>query len=138
MAVRVFAKKTGDLAVLSGTDVEIIALTYMLEKEANGLKNIRTEPVLFHIFLICPGWYFAHVIGFLQRVSMDSFFLNGAPTKSASAPVSSEPVQPFASLGKAISFNSDSYLDDSAELTESSHDGSEFLSTAFPLFVDRS
>jgi RNA-binding protein NOB1 len=66
-AVRVFAKKTGDLAVLSGTDVEIIALTYMLEKEANGLKNIRTEPVRDSQIiglLICSGLLLSHVLMF--------------------------------------------------------------------------
>ena len=44
-AVTAFARKTGDLAVLSGTDLEIIALTFMMEKEKNGMKNIRSEPV---------------------------------------------------------------------------------------------
>jgi rRNA maturation endonuclease Nob1 len=31
-----FARKTGDFAALSKTDLKLIALTYMLEKEVNG------------------------------------------------------------------------------------------------------
>lgn len=38
-----FAKKTGDIAVLSATDLSVIALTYQWEVEENGEKNIRTE-----------------------------------------------------------------------------------------------
>ncbi|KAG4085575.1 hypothetical protein H8356DRAFT_1739523 [Neocallimastix lanati (nom. inval.)] len=44
-AVIKFAKKTGDLATLSKTDLKVIALTWMLEKEAGNLESIRTEPV---------------------------------------------------------------------------------------------
>eukprot|EP00833_Pecoramyces_ruminatium_P002693 jgi/Orpsp1_1/1176725/evm.model.c7180000058752.2 len=44
-AVIKFAKKTGDLATLSKTDLKVIALTWMLEKEAGNLANIRTEPI---------------------------------------------------------------------------------------------
>ena len=39
-----FAKKTGDYAVLSQTDVSVIALTYQYEVMENGEENIRTEP----------------------------------------------------------------------------------------------
>jgi len=38
-----FAKKTGDFAVLSKTDLSVIALTYQYEIEVNGNANIRTE-----------------------------------------------------------------------------------------------
>jgi len=44
-AVIKFAKKTGDLATLSKTDLKVIALTWMLEKEAGNLENIITEPI---------------------------------------------------------------------------------------------
>jgi RNA-binding protein NOB1 len=44
-AVIKFAKKTGDLATLSKTDLKVIALTWMLEKEAGNLDSIRTEPI---------------------------------------------------------------------------------------------
>ncbi|RUS17018.1 Nin one binding Zn-ribbon like-domain-containing protein [Endogone sp. FLAS-F59071] len=40
-----FAKKTGDYAVLSVVDIKVLALTYMLEVEANGTARLRTEPV---------------------------------------------------------------------------------------------
>ena len=43
-AVRRFARLTGDLGALSDPDIRCIALHYMLEKEAHGLGNIRTEP----------------------------------------------------------------------------------------------
>ncbi|KAI4178753.1 MAG: hypothetical protein L6R41_008231 [Letrouitia leprolyta] len=39
-----FARKTGDLVVLSRSDIEILALTFDLESQGNGLSNIRTAP----------------------------------------------------------------------------------------------
>ncbi|GBG29323.1 RNA-binding protein NOB1 [Hondaea fermentalgiana] len=44
-AVVAFAKKTGDLAVLSKPDIRIIALTYMLHKETHGVQGLRTTPL---------------------------------------------------------------------------------------------
>ncbi|XP_066159099.1 RNA-binding protein NOB1 [Euwallacea fornicatus] len=41
-----FAKKTGDYPSLSATDIKVIALTYQLEKEKNGVEHLRSEPVL--------------------------------------------------------------------------------------------
>lgn len=38
-----FARKTGDIAVLSTTDLSVIALTYQHEVAENGEGNIRTE-----------------------------------------------------------------------------------------------
>ena len=43
-AVGDFAKKTGDFATLSLTDLKLIALLHMLEVEVNGEKHIRVEP----------------------------------------------------------------------------------------------
>ncbi|KAL8648410.1 MAG: hypothetical protein Q9226_006007 [Calogaya cf. arnoldii] len=43
-AVTDFARRTGDLAVLSKPDLQILALTYELESKRNGLSNIRTFP----------------------------------------------------------------------------------------------
>ncbi|KAF9133036.1 Nin1 binding protein, partial [Mortierella sp. GBA39] len=40
-----FARKTGDSAVLSATDLRVLALTYQLEFENCGMKRIRAEPV---------------------------------------------------------------------------------------------
>ena len=43
--VRDFARRTGDLAVLSGTDIEVLALAYDLECERNGGDwRLRREP----------------------------------------------------------------------------------------------
>lgn len=42
--VTAFAKKTGDFAVLSQTDLSVAALTYQYEVMVNGIKRIRTEP----------------------------------------------------------------------------------------------
>lgn len=39
-----FARKTGDIAVLSATDLQILALLYTVEVEANGTKRIRSAP----------------------------------------------------------------------------------------------
>ncbi|WVQ94219.1 hypothetical protein IAU59_001297 [Kwoniella sp. CBS 9459] len=39
-----FAKKTGDFAVLSQTDLSVAALTYQYEVALNGVEGIRTEP----------------------------------------------------------------------------------------------
>ncbi|PWZ03304.1 hypothetical protein BCV70DRAFT_141817, partial [Testicularia cyperi] len=44
LAVTEFAKKTGDVAVLSKQDLEVIALTYEQEVARHGLKRVRTEP----------------------------------------------------------------------------------------------
>jgi len=43
-SVVAFARKTGDIAVLSATDLSVIALTYQWEIAENGEKNIRTDP----------------------------------------------------------------------------------------------
>lgn len=43
-AVDAFAAKTGDSTILSRTDRLLLALTYQLEKQENGLSYIRTEP----------------------------------------------------------------------------------------------
>lgn len=43
--VAAFARKTGDYAVLSATDLRVLALTYQLEFEACGMTRIRTEPL---------------------------------------------------------------------------------------------
>ena len=43
-AVRRFARLTGDLGALSDPDVRCIALHLTLEKEAHGLKHVRSEP----------------------------------------------------------------------------------------------
>lgn len=39
-----FSKKTGDFATLSATDLQIIALTYQLEKENLGTVHLKAEP----------------------------------------------------------------------------------------------
>lgn len=41
-----FAKKTGDFATLSLTDLTVVALTYQLEKELVGTEHLRTEPLI--------------------------------------------------------------------------------------------
>uniref|UniRef100_A0A914W4T8 RNA-binding protein NOB1 n=1 Tax=Plectus sambesii TaxID=2011161 RepID=A0A914W4T8_9BILA len=45
-AVTDFAKKTGDFASLSATDLKVLALTYMLEVEHKGSDHLKTEPVV--------------------------------------------------------------------------------------------
>ena len=47
-AVIEFSRKTGDLSQLSMNDLKIIALTYDLEVETNGLGAIRSEPAVKH------------------------------------------------------------------------------------------
>ncbi|KAI8050970.1 Nin one binding Zn-ribbon like-domain-containing protein [Syncephalis plumigaleata] len=39
-----FAKLTGDFAVLSMTDIKVMALAYTLEKERNGIAHLKTMP----------------------------------------------------------------------------------------------
>lgn len=43
-AVAQFARKSGDFAALSLTDIKLIAMTYSIEKELTGGARIRTEP----------------------------------------------------------------------------------------------
>jgi RNA-binding protein NOB1 len=45
MSVYRFAQLTGDAKTLSVTDIQILALTYQLEKQYNGMNFIKTEPV---------------------------------------------------------------------------------------------
>ncbi|KAJ2910318.1 20S-pre-rRNA D-site endonuclease nob1 [Coemansia aciculifera] len=40
-----FAKKTGDFSSLAIADLKVIALAFMLERRANGMHQLRTEPV---------------------------------------------------------------------------------------------
>ncbi|KAJ2722462.1 20S-pre-rRNA D-site endonuclease nob1 [Coemansia sp. Benny D115] len=44
-AVCDFAKKTGDFASLALADLKVIALAFMMEKKANGMRHLRLEPV---------------------------------------------------------------------------------------------
>lgn len=41
-----FAKKTGDFATLSLTDLTVLALTYQFEKEKVGISHLRNEPLV--------------------------------------------------------------------------------------------
>jgi len=43
-AVVSFAKKTGDIGVLSKPDIKVMALAFMLHKETHGTKGLRDEP----------------------------------------------------------------------------------------------
>ncbi|KAL8867282.1 MAG: hypothetical protein Q9174_005762 [Haloplaca sp. 1 TL-2023] len=43
-AITDFSRRTGDLVVLSKPDLAVLALTYEIEKERNGLSSIRTVP----------------------------------------------------------------------------------------------
>lgn len=45
-SVTEFAKKTGDYASLSSTDLKLIALTYQLETQFVGRDHIRTSPIV--------------------------------------------------------------------------------------------
>eukprot|EP00397_Hematodinium_sp_SG-2012_P036189 GEMP01039037.1.p1 GENE.GEMP01039037.1~~GEMP01039037.1.p1 ORF type:complete len:480 (+),score=104.83 GEMP01039037.1:24-1442(+) len=44
--VRAFAKKTGDLGFLSQNDIDVIALTVMLQRESGEVAHLRTSPRL--------------------------------------------------------------------------------------------
>src|SRR4051812_44571998 len=46
-----FAQLTGDAKTLSVTDVQILALTYQLEKQYNGMNFIKTEPVSINLII---------------------------------------------------------------------------------------
>ena len=48
-AVRAFARKTGDLGVLSVNDIGIAALTRQLQREMGDDSRIRTEPGQFEV-----------------------------------------------------------------------------------------
>jgi len=80
-AVSRFARKTGDLAALSGPDLQIIALTYMFETEQHGQERIRTElptiqaakdkaPSQKELIHVAP---FAQDTSTLRPLSMDDF-----------------------------------------------------------------
>ncbi len=43
-AVVSFSRLTGDFQFLSLTDLRVMALTYMFEREINGVDHLRAEP----------------------------------------------------------------------------------------------
>ena len=62
-AVIKFAKATGDLHTLSDVDLKLIALTYTLEAEVHGTKNLRDVPPPIQTVWVkrlpekeLPGW----------------------------------------------------------------------------------
>nr|CAG4643283.1 EOG090X07WR [Ilyocryptus agilis] len=49
-----FAKKTGDYASLSATDIKVLALVYELEVEANGADHLKSEPQMKKSIVVSP------------------------------------------------------------------------------------
>ena len=49
-----FAKKTGDYASLSATDIKVLALTYQLEVEVNSTEHIKLEPQMNKSVVVGP------------------------------------------------------------------------------------
>ncbi|KAK4010952.1 hypothetical protein OUZ56_020071 [Daphnia magna] len=49
-----FAKKTGDYATLSATDIKVLALTYQLEVESNGCEHLKSEPTIKKTIVVGP------------------------------------------------------------------------------------
>jgi RNA-binding protein NOB1 len=45
-AITEFAKKTGDFATLSSTDINVLALTYEFEKRFVGVEHLKKEPTV--------------------------------------------------------------------------------------------
>lgn len=41
-----FSKKTGDFAALSITDINVLALTYELEKRFVGVEHLKSDPII--------------------------------------------------------------------------------------------
>ena len=82
-AVVRFATKTGDFYNLSATDVRVMALTWTLEKEHNGVEHLAKEPATvcffsYQCFLIvresvrvCVVFFF---LFFSVNVSFSLFF----------------------------------------------------------------
>ncbi|XP_044268253.1 RNA-binding protein NOB1 [Tribolium madens] len=50
-----FAKKTGDYPSLSATDIQVMALSYQIEKEMVGVEHLRSEPVFQRTVNITTG-----------------------------------------------------------------------------------
>ncbi len=86
-AVTAFAQLTGDIAVLSGTDLEIIALTWMIEKETHDMAHLRTAPRA----------------------------MDGSASASSAVAADSVTHAPFAATGPALPFHLDGYLDQTPE-----------------------
>ena len=66
-AVRRFARLTGDLGALSEPDLRVIALAYMLERDAHGVAHLREDPPPLVLSKHkhnkaskMPGWDFVH------------------------------------------------------------------------------
>ena len=48
LAVKDFARLTGDLPVLSTVDLRVLALTWMLEKECRGIDHLHLN-IMMHM-----------------------------------------------------------------------------------------
>ncbi|XP_066992305.2 RNA-binding protein NOB1 isoform X4 [Anabrus simplex] len=49
-----FSKKSGDYPSLSATDIQVLALTYRLEKEKVGIDHLKKEPVANRVVSLTP------------------------------------------------------------------------------------
>ncbi|KAJ1929027.1 20S-pre-rRNA D-site endonuclease nob1 [Tieghemiomyces parasiticus] len=69
VAVMEFAKKTGDYAALSIPDLKVMALTYTLEREQNGVAHLRSDPRASARVTQAPGA--AHLVAEMNNLSLD-------------------------------------------------------------------
>lgn len=62
-----FARKTGDFASLSATDLRLIALSLMIEKELNGESFIKKEPNV-SLFFVLDSYFYLLQIELLKTI----------------------------------------------------------------------
>ena len=79
-----FAKKTGDYASLSATDIKVMALTLLLEQENGGLDHIHTEPTKSRV---------RGIMDFKLEINLIKFFVFQTFLHSASPSMAAEVVR---------------------------------------------
>ncbi|KAJ3066238.1 Nin1 binding protein [Podochytrium sp. JEL0797] len=97
-AVSAFAKKTGDFAVLSSVDLKVLALTWMMEKEKNGVEHLRKEPMRPTQFIPKKQQKNSHQAAPISKEEEESIsYFGGESEKKAEesgAAAAEEPVEP--------------------------------------------
>lgn len=116
-----FARKTGDLAVLSKPDIQIIALTYELECERNGGDwRLRRVPGQKGLNGVPPVRAEALVDGEADAAKLEAESSTSVPevAKSSGQPVAESAEQASLETGTPSTADADSSLDAAADVKE--------------------
>jgi RNA-binding protein NOB1 len=69
-----FSKKTGDYPSLSATDIQVLALTYELEKQLVGNEHLKTEPTIIRTQTVGKSSGIKNLAGFYMPKKVRPLF----------------------------------------------------------------